>query len=342
MTRFDLDHPDFRSARADAGRLKFSHWRHLMPGITAGAGDKTPPWTLVRIADPVQRNRYRHPGQTDDSPVQLQCDSCHQLDSGDFPVPPVEGPSPAPRARCFGAYMLPITYENQCRTCHPLSYESDSADVVPHGQSPGQIRRWLQGNYVGQYLEHNPQLLEQYLPPRPLPGAPSLPLQETARKRIDHRVAVAEAMLSQAVCGKCHLCLPSDRPGLAAVVPPQIPQAWLNYARFDHSAHRAVNCRQCHPRAYADDPQASRRSSDVLIPRRDTCLACHGPRRVTAEGLQGGARFDCAECHQYHHGSVQGIGAQVRDPQHKLDLQQFLSGGSSERTDNIAREKPRQ
>src|SRR4029079_16979939 len=63
-------------------------------------------------------------------------------------------------------------------------------------------------------------------------------------------------------CMECHHSRPAT--GASAsnsmdVLPPTITQVWLRHARFDHRAHRHVECRNCHAAAYAyeqhDKPQ---------------------------------------------------------------------------------------
>jgi mono/diheme cytochrome c family protein len=85
VTNFATDHPEFRTLTQPPTRtLKFSHAVHMNPGQAYQEGGKET-MTVARmreIAGPVAAERYRKPGQTDDAPVQLDCASCHQLDSG--------------------------------------------------------------------------------------------------------------------------------------------------------------------------------------------------------------------------------------------------------------------
>jgi predicted CXXCH cytochrome family protein len=342
VTRFDKEHhPEFASAKKDPGHLKFSHFRHLTPGLVNDVRDDKTVWTLARISDPLQRERYRRPGQSDDAAVQLDCESCHQLDGGDFHMPHVVGISEMMPARAPGSYMLPITYENQCQACHRL-YDEKEPGVLPaivrHGQSPKEIEQALHQEFVEQYLQGQPGLLQRSVPPEPLPNIRP-PGAETVEQAIQEKVQVAELKLAQEYCGKCHEPAGAG-PGLQPVVPPQIPQVWFQHARFDHRAHRAMDCRECHAGAYPDSPQPSRESKDVLIPQRDVCLKCHSPpsqlgspsASQSGSATAGGARFDCAECHRYHNGAapLAGSGAKAGDPLVKLNQEEFQAGGASE------------
>ncbi len=117
VTRFDKEHhPEFASAQKDPGHLKFSHYRHLTPGLVNDPREEKTVWTLAKIADPAQRERYRRPGQHDDQPVQLDCGSCHELDGGDFGAarergsraPPMR-PVSTPVCRRMGGAGLPLS-----------------------------------------------------------------------------------------------------------------------------------------------------------------------------------------------------------------------------------------
>jgi len=106
-------------------------------------------------------------------------------------------------------------------------------------------------------------------------------------------------------------------------VPPQVPEVWFKHAVFRHAPHRALDCLACHAQA-----KTSAVSADVLLPDIDTCFGCHGPQSYGEGKIRGGARFDCTECHRYHHGDspLQGIGAAKRGVSVKRGIEQFLSG----------------
>jgi predicted CXXCH cytochrome family protein len=325
VSSFDREHhPQFASAQKDPGHLKFSHYRHLTPGLVNDPREEKTVWTLAKIADPAQRERYRRAGQSDDSPVQLDCGSCHQLDAGDFGVTHVAGLSQSLLpARASGRYMLPITYENQCQACHPL-YKAPG--IVRHRQTPDEIRTALERAFAEDFLRGNAKLLEKpFVPPEPLPN--TRPENQTVAMAIQGEMETAQKLLSEEYCGKCHEPQSPD-PGLQPVVAPQVPQVWFQHATFDHAAHRAIDCRQCHAGAYADAPQPSRESKDVLIPQRDACLQCHSPLSVSADKPTGGAGFACVECHRYHNGAapMAGGGAKAGKPLHTLSAEDFQAG----------------
>ena len=86
-----------------------------------------------------------------------------------------------------------------------------------------------------------------------------------------------------------------------------------------------MDCRQCHAAAYADAPNPSRESKDVLVPQRDVCLKCHSPPSQSESAAPGGARFDCVECHRYHNGRRhwRAGGAKAESPVRKLNREEF-------------------
>jgi hypothetical protein len=239
-------------------------------------------------------------------------------------------------ARGEGRYLVPITYENQCRACHPLYYDPaasqrsfapDSPELIAHRLGPGEMRALLQGTYARRYLvDEDPRLLDKFVPPRPMPGKPILPEDDQARRLVEAKVGQAERHL-RTICTKCHQ-LASDEPQLSAVLPAQIPQVWLKHAMFDHAAHRAVSCRECHAAAYPDAPESSETSEDVLIPGLENCRQCHGRRTKRAGQVTGGAQFDCVECHRYHAGDApfHGTGTVVRDGREEFGIEAFLRG----------------
>jgi hypothetical protein len=329
-------HPPIRVLRgADPGKLKFNHKLHLTLGMRRENGD--PVWTVGMI-QPSDRKRY---GKDDREPVQLTCASCHQVDSGDFDVKP-DQPSimhVAARSttRSPGAYMVPITYENHCRACHPLTLNSKSPDernaipiTIPHGLQPEEVRDFVWGALANQRAANMPELRDWIR--RPMPGKDPSQKAEETRKAIDQEVnnlekALYPVRLGQAerilfggkqTCSECHAYEDHAGPVPKRVEATALRDMWFDHAVFNHTAHRAVECTACHERA-----NQSTESIDVLLPNIDNCQKCH-----KAGG--GGARSDCTGCHRYHNGDNprQGIGAAKRDPRKRLSIEQLLAGSA--------------
>jgi predicted CXXCH cytochrome family protein len=344
VTSFTLGgHQEFRVLRparpVDPGALEFNHRLHMTPGMVAAEGSKAA-WLLACLAE-ADRERYRQPGQPDGDPVRLTCAACHRLDDA--------APGAPPSAPGAGAYMAPVRYDAHCRACHPLDHFDDRLPglAAPHRVQPGEMADFLARTYAARYLADHPGLLEQPVRPRPRPDHPESPEAKTAREAVAGWTLGAEKNLYEGkkTCGKCHAY--EEQPGKVApraVRPTAVPQVWLEHARFSHTAHRAVDCRQCHARAYPDTPDASTRGADVLIADGvvqdgrpaargvGLCLECHGPPRAEQGVPRGGARHDCAECHTYHAGDrrQRGVGVAERDPdpasRRETDISRFLRG----------------
>ena len=342
ITRFDAEHhPPFASLTTDPGRLKFSHGRHMRAGLsfadTAVASDpgrsggRASPWTYAMLPA-ADRRRYQPAGSREQDLVQLDCSSCHEfgasLATGDTRT--VSGRLAAAPP---GAYALPVHFDRHCAACHTLPFEGvvDGAAggeiaparpdaVVPHGLDATALARAIESAYLKEVLATEPRLLDEP-PRRPLPTARRAATDEQrVRSLLLEKVGTA-ANFTRGTCGKCHDVLDAKVPDAAGllthaatgqprwfeVAPTSVPDIWLAKARFNHRAHQAYSCRECHAAAYADDsgqpPVGSPLDNPlVMIGGRESCIACHAPAGSnphTGEPI-GGARFDCVECHGYH------------------------------------------
>jgi hypothetical protein len=60
----------------------------------------------------------------------------------------------------------------------------------------------------------------------------------------------------------------------------------MPHAQFNHARHVSVSCENCHKAL------ASRETSDVIMPAKSSCVACHSPA--------GKVVSDCITCLLYH------------------------------------------
>jgi hypothetical protein len=336
VTHFDANpshHPEFRTSKnSDQGRLAFDHARHMTQGMAAPDGG--PVQTLSMLGDR-DRARYQRYAQGAEGVIQLDCAACHQLDNGGSIA-----------ARGSGAYMLPVTYENQCRACHPLDFDPAAPDrTMAHPLQPAEVHESLWETYAAEYLGQNPGLLDRRIAPRPLPGQAEPTGQVEARHAIERKVGNAETVLFGAKkCGECHQYETGEHEPVASlgrwdpehevrVAPTNVPAVWWRSAAFQHSAHRGVSCKSCHERAYPDHSSPSRQSRDVLLPGINDCLECHGPRRTGGgeKAVSGGAGFNCTECHRYHNAdaTLSGLNNPDLAPEARSTIEQFLLGTST-------------
>jgi len=342
-------HPEFALLREDKldRKLKFNHDLHLRPGQTLTEGGK--PWTLGQIKDESERNRYSgaQKDPRNKAPVQLTCVSCHQLDS-------LEGMSSGATSRgpsTSGAYMLPVTYDNHCKACHPLTFDAKKPDhVIPHHLQPNEVHAFLWGSLAEEKIK-DPDLRKRLTGTLPIPGKQLREEEEKTRQDIDTTTAQREAFLfkdmvevkeryiysGKTTCGECH-----HYQGLAngsrptKIAPTRVPDVWLKHAKFSHVAHRAVDCQECHAKA-SSDPAANRpgskKNEEVRIPGIATCVTCHAPASTVNGQARGGVRFNCTECHRYHSGdhAAKGLGASERDALQRRSAAALLSGGLDRR-----------
>ncbi len=346
ITRFDYDHPQFnlgdRGKRqelgpkaVDPGKLRFNHDVHLRLGVRYSDKDAGG-WRLEDIKDPELRKRYMlAQGTTNPKDlVKLECFSCHQLDTTDAPK---AGPKQELLPRASGEYMLPVSYDQHCKACHPLTFNPSLPDVqIPHHLQPDDVRRFLWGVYAS---EEAKAVKKKATTDRPMPGANLTREEKEARDRIRGKVESAESFLFQkerdkaiqfaftgkTTCGLCHYY--ESKPGEQIpqrILAPNVPQLWYPHAKFSHYAHRAVDCLTCHEGA-----PKSITNTDVLLPGRENCLECHSRSRVVDGKTLGGVRQDCTTCHRYHQGDVPeaGLGAKARGPAKPRSIQEFLAPG---------------
>lgn len=252
ITSFAVDHPEFRVLRDGPRDTNTLRFNHRLH--------------LTGSEIPLVNGRP------------LDCSYCHQPDS-------------------TNAFMRRISFEKDCRACHALDFDGRNPGMtLPHGDAA----------YVRAFLRSLPAQYADYAQRR---------LGITGRREIDAFVqrqirSLRERVLSGEdlersvflgvasagpapgaprpafnACAYCHEV--SWREGAAPVVtPPQTPDRWLPGAAFDHSKHASMACAECHAAA------RSERTSDVILPSRQSCARCHSPR--------GGADHGCASCHVYH------------------------------------------
>lgn len=76
----------------------------------------------------------------------------------------------------------------------------------------------------------------------------------------------------------------------------EAPRRWFPHSRFDHAAHRSMNCLECHGKA-----PTSSKTEDILMPTLQSCTACHhAPTPRTDGQSMAGAGQNCVMCHDYH------------------------------------------
>ena len=256
---FSKDHPEFQvhaEQQKDPNALRFSHETHI---------GNNPRMTLL-------------------NGMQLECSFCHQAGPG-------------------GVYYKNVTFEKNCKVCHALQFDKETPGLtIPHGNV----------SFAHAFLRSLPQQFADFA--RRSKGiASEKSVQQFVRERLaemrqqygpgeeleekiffsDERTAPAANVGGLGDKGRslfpgCAYCHEMRRGAdLPIVIAPVMPERWLNRGRFDHSRHTTLTCSSCHQAG------SSKEASDVLIPSKAICAACHQPK--------GAARNDCYECHSYHH-----------------------------------------
>jgi hypothetical protein len=228
--------------------------------------------------------------------------------------------------------MEPIRYEQHCARCHPLSVRLAgefrgpqqekldaavrrfNAEPAVH-REPAVVRAMMRERMLS-FVQEFPVVLgersgalvepETFRPRQGRPHSPTDVEWRWAREQLttverllfpEQQIKVTEHVLFRNAggCRFCHVEKGRGKAGAELDALPvyelsALPQRWLGRSRFSHSRHRMLDCTECH------DALQSSRTSDVLMPRLETCQQCHNPRQ--------GARHDCVECHPYHDRSI--------------------------------------
>jgi hypothetical protein len=323
-------HPEFGTftkGLKDPGKLKFNHKLHMMPG--QAPANSTGALTLGKIKqnDESEFARFKNAAWQKDkaetAPVQLDCASCH------LSKPAGHGASKAEER-----YMQPVTYDTNCKACHPLTFDAavkgtdGKPFALPHGKPLSDTEGVLESAYFNAAIRGNAAEFRGWQRPpglRPLPGRsidsgkPPVVLEGVALLDMVKNSAsgAARYLEGKAGCAECHTIASN------AIVPVNVPDVWMKHAKFSHAAHVAVSCIDCH--AGATDSTVS---SDVLMPEVKNCQACHSPARAENGKQLGGTRFECTTCHTYHHADNTNavLGSLRREDRVALEWRSLLQG----------------
>ncbi|HEX8170515.1 MAG TPA: FHA domain-containing protein [Thermoanaerobaculia bacterium] len=178
----------------------------------------------------------------------------------------------------------PQNFESHCQRCHKLTFDARFPDAeVPHGGDPGIVYGYVVNIYSGNrdIIGKSPDEVRRLLTRRAAVSA-------------DERAVLNAVQVVKVKCAKCHE-LRRETGQRLVVDKPVIRTNWFAGARFTHTAHKDVGCETCH-----DGARRSSKTSDVLMPTRDDCVACHGPRTATSAPGATAAASNCVTCHEYH------------------------------------------
>ncbi|WP_161604434.1 cytochrome c3 family protein [Roseiconus nitratireducens] len=309
-------HGDFQSLKdPDPGRIRFDHAQHLRPGqVEPGQRGGT---TYAALS-PQWRRRYDR-GQesgasaSDDAPVQLNCDDCHQLSGNP------EGRSTQGADLELGRYFQTISFEQHCVGCHGISpgVATSDAPLLPHAAPWDQVDLLLSATILGARARGQARLPGDNSRREPLPGIGVGAAPETVSTRLPDGVLDAARQRVQAQCQTCHLPEDYTDQAIARVgrrnADPMIPPRWLRKGLYDHAAHRSIQCEYCHAAVHqAGETTDPVDQSQVMIAGIESCVACHRPAKnplpqsvsPEIEAMFGTTPTwgsdDCTLCHRYH------------------------------------------
>jgi hypothetical protein len=312
-------HPEFGAyskGLRSPGNLQFNHKLHLMPG----QGSK---YTLekVRREDPAAYGRFvaAQTEKSDGALVQLECASCHVL------KPAGHGASAT-----TGRYMQHVTYEVNCKACHPLTFDSAVKDgdgrtfALPHGKPWAETEHLLEFEYL-RAVRRDPAAFRGPKAPRPLPGKSLDEVIEKLDPGAEQELARTKAasatryLEGKAGCGECHV-FAGDR-----IVPVNVPDVWFPHSKFSHAAHSTMKCADCHA-GVTDSTVNTGALPRNVMPDVKSCQSCHGPAKSEGGKQVGGVRSECVTCHSYHHGDKHeaALGMRGRELDLAADLRRLL------------------
>jgi hypothetical protein len=265
ITSFAVDHPEFRVLREkspDTNTLRFNHRLHLTgPDIPLVAGRA------------------------------LDCAYCHRPDAS-------------------GAFMARVSFEKSCRACHSLDFDERNPGLsLPHGDA-AYVRAYLRSLPI-QYADYASRKLgitgQREIAAFVQRQMKALRERERSGEDLEREVFMSNGRsgpvsgpsgahgAARARFGGCALCHEvAWRPNAAPLItPPLTPDRWLLGASFRHSAHAVMACAECHAAVQSE------KTSDVILPTRQSCAKCHSPK--------GGAADSCTSCHAYHNQPPPGL-----------------------------------
>jgi len=97
-------------------------------------------------------------------------------------------------------------------------------------------------------------------------------------------------LFSASQCGVCHQLQQKSAETLEYKVEPvRVTDIWQPLSVFNHEAHANASCESCHT------AERSSSSSDVLLPKIDSCRDCHGGQLASDK-----IPSTCISCHVFH------------------------------------------
>lgn len=194
-----------------------------------------------------------------------------------------------------GTRFRPVSMEQNCQMCHSLAFDRIGGTVrtLRHGD-PAQVVADLRAFYrsTGPVRPINLDGNARRRPGDFASAATSGRFQFAAATRYGRAVGAIRATFSEGgVCFECHKVVSPAKSGTGTfgIVPVNLPDRYMKKGWFDHAAHQTESCVSCH----AAPTSAS--AGDLLLPKIESCRACHGGETAHKE-----VKSSCAMCHDFH------------------------------------------
>jgi predicted CXXCH cytochrome family protein len=211
----------------------------------------------------------------------MNCADCHRLEQD-------------------GEHFQPIEMEEQCSSCHELTFDPSSPDrQLPHGK-PREVVLTLQDYFTRKFADPNAD--RDTRDRRRLPGR-----EDDTDDCTDSALACAnlaarkeiESQFTRRGCVGCHGVIDTQAPTLVdrfQVIPIRFARDYFPDNRFDHRSHQIQGkltgddaCMSCHAAKKSKD------STDLMVPGLAKCTECHGDKAVAER-----VTLQCVSCHEYH------------------------------------------
>ena len=313
ITSFE-NHPEFSSLSTDNGTLKFNHQIHMSVGLMRDGAKSSQTKTKLDW-----KNDPRLAGQFNSDKVALNCSFCHEPTDASGKNLASANVASGGRPLSTGRNMSMPVYERNCQVCHEIDLAAKpelgfTKNLrIEHGADPQRLSGTLNAYFALEAIA--PKEIKSAIPDN-VDTTQELPVRlwdianpktEVADEIRNHfNEALVQTRMN---CVFCHLTadddsgrgIPSIRKNSDGLV---VESNWFKKSRFDHSAHRDVNCIHCHENSGGKGSLLSNNQDYSLdrpmIKGLESCLECHREGTVVAPARKG--PINCTACHTYHGG----------------------------------------
>ncbi|MBL41313.1 MAG: hypothetical protein CMM49_01485 [Rhodospirillaceae bacterium] len=194
-----------------------------------------------------------------------------------------------------GNNFMPIRMDEHCSDCHLLNFDADQpARLLPHADF-NTVKLSLREFYSDLALRGfiKEQKVEESINRR-RPGNESKVTEEQKYEALEWAEMKAKRIIlritNRAACGSCHniLTINEDTDDYK-IAPVLVTDRWLPKGMFNHAKHTVSDCSSCHLVSNSSS------SSDVLLPKVETCQNCHGGEKASQK-----VPSTCISCHEFH------------------------------------------